>query len=51
MSMVPFLAHVDECRICRADRQNPCRAGAELLKDGAQRLTARLVHDPKRAKA
>lgn len=49
--MKPFLAHVDECKVCRADRRNPCAIGASLLKEGANRLTAQLVHDPRRAKA
>jgi hypothetical protein len=51
MSMKPFLEHVDGCRVCQQHPRAPCSAGAALLKEGAQRLTARLVHDPKRAKA
>lgn len=51
MSMRPFLDHLDDCRVCSANPRNPCSRGAALLKDGADRLTRRLIGDPDRAKA
>jgi hypothetical protein len=49
--MKPFLEHVDGCDVCQRWPHAPCPKGAGLLKEGARRLTALLVHDPKRAKA
>jgi len=51
MSMRPFLAHVRECVVCRAHPRAPCAKGAALLKDGAERMTKKLVRDPRRARA
>jgi hypothetical protein len=51
MSMIPFLDHVDACKVCRANRRTPCAVGASLLKEGAERLTKKLIRDPGRAKA
>ena len=47
--MVPFLAHVRRCDVCRRWTRDPCAIGRRLFDEGAYTLARRI--DPKRAKA
>lgn len=50
MSMLPFLEHVETCRVCSARPDLLCAIGRKMFAEGRDRLVAK-IGDPKRAKA